>query len=184
MEFKYSTTWNSNIPLHGIQVFTTWNLNRLNGFENSTIWNWWFHLLQINGFDRLSVSGFIFHSYSWIYFKIWNWNHGFIFHYSHALPLFNSYLALFWSIQILFVSLTHHKNLRSQGKNEQRNREENQQSLQKPSRTLLSNKPFNAGINPGYQFDRLPRHPGAFAPKSMLSPRAFAQQKMPGGAGQ
>ena len=107
----------------------------------------WFHLLQINGFDRLLVSGFIFHSYSWIYFKIWNWNHGFIFHYSHALPLLNSQLALFWSIQILFVSLTHHKNLRSQGKNEQRNIEENQQSLQKPSRTLLSNKPFNAGIN-------------------------------------
>ena len=26
-----------------------------------------------------------------------------------------------------------------------------------------------------------PRHPGAFAPKGMLSPRAFAQQKMPGG---
>ena len=138
MEFKHSTTWNSSIPLHRIQVFhytefkysTTWNLNWLNGFENSTIWNWWFHLLQINGLDRLSVSGFIFHSYSWIYFKIWNWNHGFIFHYSHALPLLNSYLALFWSIQILFVSLTHHKNLRSQGKNEQRNREENQQSLQ------------------------------------------------------
>ena len=188
MEFKHSTTWNSSIPLYGIQVFhytefkysTTWNLNWLNGFENSTIWNWWFHLLQINGFDRLSVSGFIFHLYSWIYFKIWNSNHGFIFHYSYALLLLNSSLALFWSIQILFVSLTHHKNLRSQGKNEKRNREENQQSLQKPSRTLLSNKPFNAGINLiGYH---PPRHPpGVFAPKGMLSPRAFAKQKMPGG---
>ena len=92
--------------------------------------------------------------------------------------------------RFLFVSLTHHKNLRSQGKNEQRNREANQQSLQKPSRTLLSNKPFSAGINlTGYHH---PRHPGAFAPKGMLSPRAFApkgmlsprafaQQKMPGG---
>ena len=187
MEFRYSTTWNSSIPLHGIQVFhytefkysTTWNLNWLNGFENSTIWNWLFHLLQINGFDRLSVSGFTFHSYSWIYFKIWNWNHGFIFHYSHALPLFNSYLALFWSIQILFATLTHHKNLRSHGKNEQRNREENQQSLQKPSRTLLSNKPFNAGVNLASYHP--PRHRGVFAPKGMLSPMAFAQQKMPGG---
>ena len=35
-----------------------------------------------------------------------------------------------------------------------------------------------------YQFDRLPSppgHPGAFAPKCVPSPRAFAQQKMPGG---
>ena len=35
-----------------------------------------------------------------------------------------------------------------------------------------------------YQFDRLPsppRHPGAFAPKCVPSPGAFAQQKMPGG---
>ena len=35
-----------------------------------------------------------------------------------------------------------------------------------------------------YQFDRLPSppgHPGAFARKCVPSPRAFAQQKMPGG---
>ena len=35
-----------------------------------------------------------------------------------------------------------------------------------------------------YQFDRLPSppgNPGAFAPKCVPSPRAFAQQKMPGG---
>ena len=36
-----------------------------------------------------------------------------------------------------------------------------------------------------YQFDRLPPpppgHPGAFAPKCVPSPGAFAQQKMPGG---
>ena len=92
--------------------------------------------------------------------------------------------------RFLFVSLIHHKNLRSQGKNEKRNREENQQSLQKPSRTLLSNKSFNAGINlTGYHPPRHPRafapkgmlSPRAFAPKGMLSPRAFAQQKMPGG---
>ena len=36
-----------------------------------------------------------------------------------------------------------------------------------------------------YQFDRLPsppppRHPRAFAPKCLPSPRVFAQQKMPG----
>ena len=59
MEFKHSTTWNSSIPLHGIQAFhymefnippdgiqvfhytefkysTKWNLNWLNGFKNST----------------------------------------------------------------------------------------------------------------------------------------------------
>ena len=61
MEFKYSTTWNSNTPLHGIQVFhymefkysTTWNLNWLNGFENSTTWNLWFHLLQIWNLQRI-----------------------------------------------------------------------------------------------------------------------------------
>ena len=28
-----------------------------------------------------------------------------------------------------------------------------------------------------------PGHPGAFAPKCVSSPRAFAQQKMPGGGG-
>ena len=56
MEFKYSTTWNSNIPLHGIQAFhymefkhsTTWNLSiPLHGiqvfhyikFKYSTTWN-------------------------------------------------------------------------------------------------------------------------------------------------
>ena len=35
-----------------------------------------------------------------------------------------------------------------------------------------------------YQFDRLPSppgHPGAFAPKCVPSPGAFARQKMPGG---
>ena len=134
-----------------------------------------------NGFDRLSVSGFIFHSYSWIYFKIWNWNHGFIFHYSHALPLLDSYLALFWSIQILFVSLTHHKNLRSQGKNEQRNREENQQSFQKTSRTLLANKPFagNAGINlTGYH---PPGTPGLLHQKVCPAPGLLHNRKCPGG---
>ena len=37
----------------------------------------------------------------------------------------------------------------------------------------------NAGINlTGYH---PPGHPGAFAPKCVPSPRAFAQQKMPGG---
>ena len=189
MESKHSTTWNSSIPLHGIQVFhyiefkysTTWNssiplhLNWLNGFENSTTWidgSRYYKFETYNGFDRLSVSGFIFHWYSWIYFKIWNWNHGFIFHYSHALPLLSSYLALFWSIQILFVSLTHHKNLRSQGKNEQRNRVENQQSLQKPSRTLLANKPFAGHASTNLTGYYPSRHP-----------RAFAQQKIPGGGG-
>ena len=73
---------------------------------------------------------------------------------------------------VCFTNAPPLKNLRSQGKNEQRNREENQQSLQKPSRTLLANKPFagNPGINlTGYHS---PRHPGAFAPKGMPSPRA------------
>ena len=38
---------------------------------------------------------------------------------------------------------------------------------------------INAGINlTGYH---PPGHPGAFAPKCVPSPRAFAQQKMPGG---
>ena len=40
------------------------------------------------------------------------------------------------------------------------------------------------GILCRYQFDRLPSppgHPGAFAPKCVPSPGAFAQQKMPGG---
>ena len=38
--------------------------------------------------------------------------------------------------------------------------------------------PSNAGINlTGYH---PPGHPGAFAPKCVPSPRAFAQQKMPG----
>ena len=61
MEFKYSTTWNWNIPLHGIQEFyymefkysTTWNLNWLNGFENSTTWNLWFHLVQIRNLKQI-----------------------------------------------------------------------------------------------------------------------------------
>ena len=48
MEFKYSTTWNSNIPLHGIQAFhymefkhsTTWNSTfRYMEFKYSTTWN-------------------------------------------------------------------------------------------------------------------------------------------------
>ena len=33
MEFKYSTTWNSNIPLHGIQAFHYME------FKYSTTWN-------------------------------------------------------------------------------------------------------------------------------------------------
>ena len=38
---------------------------------------------------------------------------------------------------------------------------------------------YNAGINlTGYH---PPGHPGAFAPKCVPSPGAFAQQKMPGG---
>ena len=101
MEFKYSTTWNSNIPLHGIQVFHYMEFKLAE-------WIWKFHHMKfmvpfttnLNLTMDLtdSISGFrvlfIFHSYSWIYFKIWNWNHGFIFHYSHALPLLNSWIAV------------------------------------------------------------------------------------------
>ena len=43
----------------------------------------------------------------------------------------------------------------------------------------LSYASSNAGINlTGYH---PPGHPGAFAPKCLPSPRAFSQQKMPGG---
>ena len=77
--------------------------------------------------------------------------------------------------RFLFVSLTHHKNLRSQGKNEQRNREENQQSLQKPSRTLLSNKPFSAGINlTGYHPPQAPR---GFCTKRYAQPQGFCTKR-------
>ena len=67
MEFKYSTTWNSNIPLHGIQAFyymefkhsTTWNSRiQLHGiqvfhyieFKYSTTWAEWirkFHDMKL-----------------------------------------------------------------------------------------------------------------------------------------
>ena len=67
-----------------------------------------------------------------------------------------------------------------------------------PSATALSKRSTRAQINIlnclppllalcRYQFDWLPSpppppgHPGAFAPKCVPSPRAFAQQKMPGG---
>ena len=49
-----------------------------------------------------------------------------------------------------------------------------------PHRNLHTNPiRYNAGINlTGYHPS--PGHPGAFAPKCVSSPRAFAQQKMPG----
>ena len=46
------------------------------------------------------------------------------------------------------------------------------------SSNLYLDARHNAGINlTGYH---PPGHPGAFAPKCVPSPRAFAQQKMPG----
>ena len=82
---------------------------------------------------------------------------------------------------MLFVSLTHHKNLRSQGKNEQRNREENQQSLQKPSRTLLGNKPFagNAGIN--LTSYHPPQTPRGFCTKRYAQPQDLCATENGGG---
>ena len=47
------------------------------------------------------------------------------------------------------------------------------------SQILTYTAEHNAGINlTGYHPP--PGHPGAFAPKCVPSPRAFAQQKMPG----
>ena len=44
MEFKYSTAWNSSIPLHGIQVFHYME------FKYSTTWNSSIHLHGIQVF--------------------------------------------------------------------------------------------------------------------------------------
>ena len=77
MEFKYSTTWNSSIPLHGIQVFHYMEFKLaewIRKFHHMKFMVPFTTNLKLTMDLTDSISGFrllfIFHSYSWIYFKI------------------------------------------------------------------------------------------------------------------
>ena len=74
MEFKYSTTWNSNIKLHEIQVFHYMEFKLAEWIRKFHHMKFMVPFTTNLKLTMDSISGFrllfIFHSYSWSYFKI------------------------------------------------------------------------------------------------------------------
>ena len=150
MEFKHSTTWNSSIPLHGIQIFHYMEFKLAEWIRK------FHHMKFIVPFTTdlkltMDLTDFQYQVLDFYLFFIHTVGSTSKYEIEIIVLYSITHMPFLCSIQILFVSLMHHLqiNLKSQGKNEQRNREENQQSLQKPSRILLANKPFagNASIS-------------------------------------